>query len=424
VPGTGDAAPAVAGAVLPAAGADPRVRHNVTVLGVTSGWANLAMQTWNPVVPLLLERHGAPAFGVAAAYAASNLGGAAFQYAGGLLADRLGSRWLVAVPTFASAALWLVMALSGSWQVMAAAYVAVQVVFGIQTPAWTTLIADSTPLVRRTAAFTSYNFLVAPAYILGPLAGGLLVLPFLSPPVYIGATAASFLVVGVARLRWLGEPRGAVASRRPAHRPAGGAVAAMRAAILGSATRRRLLGVSMGSASVVALTITGPFLSLVAHGLDGLAARQIDLLFAVGALGMIAASLVAERLARRVGEPATLAIALVATAAAVAAFTLRAALWDATLVFVLLFAGYQLGVIAIGSLRAEWAAGQDIGAAIGGTAAAAGLVVFGAVALGGALQGVLGPGGPLVLAAVLALLTAGLAVLPLPAAPEGAGAPR
>ncbi len=400
-------------------------RRNISVLGVTTSLVNLALQSWSPIIPILLVREGAPAFGVVVTYALVNLLGALAQYFGGRLADRHGARLLIGVPTVAAALLWLVMAIVPVWQVMAVLYVVINIIFGTQSPSFTTMVADSVPPTERLSAFARYNFLVSPSYVIGPLLGALVLIPFVPTAVYIAGTGVVSLILGLARLRLFVEPRADLGRRGEDGGGLGRAVREARDAVFGSARRRRLLAVTIGVTSVIALTINGPFLSLAAHVGDGLPSRSVDFLFAVGALGMVLMSLVARDLSRRVGHGRALAVGLVLHAGAVAAFAARMGIASGIAVFVVLFAGYQLATIAYGALRSTWAEGPDAGAALGGSSAIAGTFGFLCLSLAGSLQSALGRGAPLLLAALVALLTAVLALAnePGPAAAVGPARP-
>lgn len=398
----------------------PGARRNVPVLGVTSGVLNVAVQSWSPIIPILLVREGAPAFGVVVTYALVNLLGAFAQYVGGRLADRYGARLLIGIPTTASGLLWAAMALSHNWQAMAVLYVAINVVFGLQNPSFVTLVADSVAPTERVAAFTRFQFYISWAYIAGPLLGALVVLPFVPPELYIAGTGACYVAMGLMRLRMFVEPRSDLAHRAVEDAGLGAAVRAARHAVIGSAARRRLLAVTVGVSCLVALTVNGPFMALVGHSQDGFRETSVDLLFAVGAVGMVAASFFTQRLARRIGAGRALAIGLALHGLTIAAFALRTGIRGGTALFVLAFAGYQVASIAFGSLRSAWASGRDAGAAIGGASAVAGVAVFVVLALAGALQASLGAGAPLLLAGALALATGAVALMPDPADPPSA----
>ncbi len=161
----------------------------------------------------------------------------------------------------------------------------------------------------------------------------------------------------------------------------------------------------------------------MAHAGDGIAPRSVDLLFALGALGMVSVSFVASGLSRRLGHGRALAFGVLLHGAAVALFALRMGLLGGIGLFVVVYAGYQLASIAFGALRSAWCAGPDAGAAIGGTSAIAGMVVFLVLSLAGSVQAVFGRGGPLLLAGLVAAVTAALALLPEPR-PASASVPR
>ena len=152
---------------------------------------------------------------------------------------------------------------------------------------------------------------------------------------------------------------------------------------------------TVGVTAIIALTVNGPFLALVGHLSDHLSERSVELLFGIGAVGMVLASLGTTALSRRMGDGRALAAGLVLHGLAVAVFVVRSDLTGALGLFILAFAGYQMASVAFGSRRSTWAAGKDAGAAIGGASALAGVAVFLVLSLAGALEGPLGRGAPL-----------------------------
>lgn len=374
----------------------PNLARNVTVLSITAAFATTWYLAWSPVVPLLLAGQGAPGPAVAITFALVNLGLAVPQYLGGRLADRVGVRTVIGWTGVALGATWLVMAATAaSWLALAACYVAGNALFGLQSTAFVTIVADSVQEAERTRAFGSYQLWSAVALVVGPLLGALVLLPRVTAPRYLALTGVAYLAVGVARLVLLREPgRPPQHPERPKPPPAGVLEVAA-----GDRSRRRLLALTIGVTLAFAFTIYGPFMPVATHLLDRLPTRLVDLLFGIGPLGAVAASHLAPRLG---GERRALSVALtaLALAAGAIAFPLPRPLLVAA--YLMVFAAYQVATVAFSAERVRLAGTVSAGEVLGASAAAAGLVACAALAA----VGPLGDRLPLLLATGLCLLTA------------------
>jgi predicted MFS family arabinose efflux permease len=371
------------------------LRRNVSVLAVTSAAISASLLTWSPVVALLLRQRGASAADVAITYAMLNLGNSLAQYVGGVAADRYGAKAVVTLATLGIGASFAGVALGvTAWPVFAAFYVLANTAMGFQATSFVTLVSDSVPAGERSAAFAHFQSWSALALVLGPTLGAFAVLPHLPPRWFVLLTAATYGVGGGLRAWLLREPRALLPTKtvRPSWRHVWEAAA-------GSRERRRLLALSVGATLSFALTVNGPFLSLVAHVQDGLAPHLVELLFAVGPLGGLAAAALLSR--RAVREGPLLVGGLAAHALAALALSLRLGWWAAAAAYVVLYTGYQAATIGYSTVRPRLASPQETGAVLGATGGLATL----SAALGTFLGGALGPSGALLLAAAVSLAT-------------------
>jgi MFS family permease len=272
--------------------------------------------------------------------------------------------------------------------------VAGNLLFGLQSTAFLTVVAGSTEPSRRAAAFSYYQWWNAAALVVGPAAGAFWVLRHLRPAAYLACTGLVYLTVGLLRLWGLKDPRPDARHKAPPltwtrfwHSAAA------------TAQRRRLLVLTAGVTTTFALTVNGPFLPLATHALDHMDMRQVDLFFGVGAVGALASSSLAARL-RSQRQALVWGLGVHAVASTLLAFPLpRLAVGVA---YVAAFTGFQVATVAFSTLRVEFAGEEAAGEVLGATSALAGAVAFFGLTVGGFL----GSRGSLWLAAAVALATA------------------
>jgi hypothetical protein len=264
-----------------------------------------------------------------------------------------------------------------SWQGLALFFVLGNILFGLQTTAFITVISDSVTPKRRLAAFSYYQLWSSLSFVAGPILGAFVVLPYLTTSCYLALTGGAYLAMGIVRLLWIREPRPLPAGTPPrVARPH-----AVRTTFL-SPERRLLMVLTAGTTLVFALTINGPFLALAARTLDHIPLRSIDFLFGLGAVGALIAGFVATRM----GTAAkSLAFGLIGIAVAGAALAFPMSPPAVLGGYVLAFAGYQVATIAFSTLRVELAGATNPGEVLGATSALAGLIAFLGLILGGAL---------------------------------------
>jgi MFS family permease len=371
------------------------VERNVLIMALTSGTLNMAVLVWNPVLPLLLRAEGASSLDVVWVYTALGAANYAFQYVGGVWAERVGRRRAIAVPTAVAGIGFALASRMPNWAPMAALLLVSYACFAIQSPSFVTLLADSVPEDRRAGAFARFQLAGGISSVIGPLIGFVL-LPRVPGPDLLLGTGCVYLLGGTARALLLCEPPRSGRQR--------GRVSA---ADLGRGDGLRLLLVSLGVTLVTSLTVSGPFFTLFAHHVEHLSGAQIDLLFAIGPIGAVAVSHLAGVWVRRVGGARILALGLLAQTGALLAWPLLPGLAGGAAVFIASYMGYQAVNVAFSEYRVALAAGS--GAIIGATGSLSGAAFLGGPPAGGALRAWL-PVGPFLLAAAAALATAWLGV--------------
>jgi MFS family permease len=145
---------------------------------------------------LVGEGYGAPAAGLA--IAAYGVGGIGAQAVGGLVADRLGRRFAIALSMFGCAGL----VLSLVWVHALGPLVAIMALFGftaeLYRPASSALIADLVPSERRVTAFTLYRLFINVGWAVGLALGGFIAER--SFTILFVADAASSVLFGVIAL--------------------------------------------------------------------------------------------------------------------------------------------------------------------------------------------------------------------------------
>lgn len=381
------------------------IRRNVPVISISAATTSTVLLTWSPVVALLLRHRGASAADVALTFAAVNLVSAFTQYVGGVVADRYGSRTVIAAIGISVGTVWFATALLASqWLAFAALYVLANGLFGFQGTSFVTIVSDSVPPAERASAFAYYQFWSALSLIAGPLLGTLYVIPRVPAHIFLAATGLVYLAAGIARWRLLVEPRPLSIEGR---RASPGIVRALdpRAiwrAAAGTPSRRQLLWLTTGVTLAFSLTVNGPFLALLSHEMDHVPTNLVDLLFAVGPVGALLTGALVRRL--QWDTLRLLRLGLIVHAASAVTLFLTLGLSGLVAVFLVLFAGYQAATIAYSSIRVALASDRSTGTILGATSALAGIVA----ALGVSVAGSLGSRPALALAAGVSLVTVGL----------------
>lgn len=404
-------------------------RGNVAVLALTTATNVFSAMIWYPVLPLLYRELRATDFQVSVAYGLFVVAASFFQLPGGLLADRLGRKPLIAYPTFVIAAGVLGAGLSGSWVLLTASLVVQNVAGALQMPGAIALIAESVPAERQGEAYGLLELSVSAGLGLGPALGAAL-LPYLPVRDLFVLSAAIYAGVGLVRvalLRETGRGRAAVAAPQraadPPARNAGdpAAVAAGARAFrlgLGCLFHGRLLWLTLtavGIAVAVNLTLYGPFVPFLAHDALGLSKRQIDIVYSAGPLVSALCGVALGRFVARRGAGPAVALGLTGAGVSLLPLLLVPRLgWTfgwavglvcAASVFV------QLNFVGYDTLRAGATAEESRGVVIGALGALSGLAASVAVPVVGRFAARYGPGLALYVAAAFFALGAGSALV-------------
>ncbi|MDA8346209.1 MAG: MFS transporter [Thermaerobacter sp.] len=364
--------------VPPADGSDPAPR-NVGVLSATTALIVVALYTWYPVLPVVLQRRGADRFEVSAVYTLIGIASSALQIYGGQLADRFGRKPTLALPTFVAAGLYAVAFLSSSWQLLAGALIVLNLTGAIQGPSFVAMTAESVRAQRRAQAFSTFQFAASFATLLGPALGAAL-LPSLDVRGLIGITAIASLIAAVCRIRLLQEvrPGSEVRVRMP----------------IREAFKGRLRHLSLASTAfllVASLTVNGPFIALYAHNAGGLAAAQVNLLYSLSWLPAVLLSFWLGRRITALGSARALGIGVAGHLGLLGVWLLLRGFVPMVLVLMASFLFYQLALIAFGTLRIELVSPKSAGATLGVIGTVSGLAAALGPVIAGGVAGVLGP---------------------------------
>lgn len=372
-------------------------RGNVQVLAVTTGAFTLAVQSWWPILPLVLRDRGASVFDVSLVWGSIALAAAAPQLIAGRLSDRYGRRPMVVWPSFSASIAYGLLALPSPWPWSAAILLLLSLSQGVQGQSFTVLLAESVPVMARAQAFAYFQFIVGLATVAGPVLGGLL-LPHTGVAALMLATAAVGLGASFGRLFWLEE------TKPEAIRPFG-----WRTVFAGRL--KRLLAASMLFQMALNLSLAGPFVALYLQSVRHLRAEAIAFLLGLGSLpGVLLSVPIGRHVQRQSGARAT--------ALAVAAFVLTLLAWLVLPSGPPIVLGYavvsfcnQAATIAFNVLRSEVGEEVGMGAALGMVGFASGVVGALTLPLGGAVAR-LGAVAPFLMAvlfgAVAALVVLGL----------------
>jgi len=386
------------------------LESNVLVISGTVFLLVASLFTWYLLLPLYFRDLGASDAQVGLGYSLMTLGFTLMQFAGGLLTDRYGRKRLIVLPTFAFAPLYALAGAARSWPLLFAALFLANSLSAIQTPAFTSLLAESVPEDRRGRAFGAYQFAISLAVTAGPGLGALL-LPLVSLRSLIYATAGVSFLCAVLRAAGL---------RETSHRPSPIRLENLRNFHWGQL--RWFLVAACLFATIYTLTLWGPFVSLHAEDALGLDKPRINGLFAMGGLACMIASLLGGRLADRYGGRNVLAAACLGHVVTIVAWAMVGTSPLGLILFAATNMGLQVGVVAYNTLLTQVTSQQSRGTLIGLFGTITGLVSAVAPTVGAYLRTHFGSAAPF-----WATLGLGLAValsLRKVAARESQPAPR
>ena len=319
------------------------LQRNVIVISLTLFVMMAAYFSWYLLLPLYLRQLGASNIQVGLSYTLLAISWAAMQLMGGFLADRVGRKPLIALPTFVAVLLYYLVGTSRTWQSLVVFLVLVNSFSALQWPAFLSMLAESVSSHRQGAAFSLMELFVVLGITVGPAVGAAL-LPRIGLSGLMMITALLAIPCAVVRAVFLRETK--AQCRQEDGRPARWLLQRRHGTFLMAAIFLAL---------ALTLTVYGPFIALYAKDIISLGESQINLMFALGGLAAIFLSLLGGRIIDRAGSRRVLMFCVLAFPSFLIGWTLtRSFLWSSSVYVVsyLLFhaanISYQIQLTSIG----------------------------------------------------------------------------
>lgn len=419
-------------------------RGNVAVISVTTA-ANVAAQmVWYPILPLIFRDLRATDFQVSLVYSLAVVLGAIGQLPGGILADRIGRKPIIALPTFVAAAAVLGAGWASSWGWLAVAVIVMNTASAVQTAGFVSMPAESVDPGREGEAFAYLELFASLGVGIGPLLGAVL-LPVLPLRGLFAVSAAIMVASAVARTVLLkethsaqlslggpegrGQPAiaagpegpGAARAKRETRADRGGPARLS----LGMLFSGPMLWLTLTAIVVMTgnnLTLYGPFVPLYAHDVVGLSKQQVDMLYCLGPLVAAASGLAMGRYVARRGGGRAIALGMAGMGLSLAGLLVVRSFWWALLAVSVAGIAMQLGFVGYDTLRAQAAPPEQRGRVVAMLGTTSNIVGAATLPLVGRLVGGLGLG--LALAAGIACSALGVYVALRAAGQEGKAAGR
>ena len=283
------------------------LERNIAVMSLAVFLVGAGEELWSRFIPKYLEALGAGPAIVGLFGTADDFLDAIYQYPGGYLSDRIGSRR--ALVSFASIAAvgYAIYALSRNWPMVFAGLVFVSAWSSMGSPAIFALIAESLPHNRRAMGFTVQSVLKRVPIMISPAIGGLLIAKF---GLVTGIRIALVATIVLALVSILGQRRLYIPAAAPTkHEPLGlishfrGLDAGLKRLLLSDIFIRTCEGMA------------GVFVVLFVTNVVGLSAPQFGVLVSVQMAASIAVYFPAAALADRYGRKPLVATTFVCFAA-------------------------------------------------------------------------------------------------------------
>ncbi|MGB8646255.1 MAG: MFS transporter [Anaerolineae bacterium] len=250
-----------------------RLSRNTFILAGSIGSVLLAFFAWNSLLPLYMRELGANDVEIGIAFSLFILVHTVPAVAGGILADRVGRKWLILGPGFILTPLYILAGLTTDWRVLTLILIGTNAAGAVQWPAMQAMISESDEETRATA-FSLIEIFVLSASVAGPLLGAALL-----PWVGVGGLIMlhGFIMALATGVRWreLKETHVVEAHEAPVWKDRGTAITRPILWIIVAYTLASLaLGLSAG----------GPFMAIMSHDVWGLTEQQIQQVMAVSSL--------------------------------------------------------------------------------------------------------------------------------------------
>jgi len=362
---------------------------SLTVLSIAIPW-----NSWTVVLPLILEELGATPMDIGITYALINLTWYALQFPGGLLADRYGRKKLIVLPTFTFIVLYLVAGAAWVWWIAAASLILINAFGGLQTPSFTSTIAESVDENHRGRAFATFGFFVNIGLTLGPLMGAFLIpLYGYSSLFYITGIVAAFC--GVSRLLFLHETQKHTVSEG--------------ARTIFPRINRNLVWFLAGcSIFSLAYGMILPLMALYAgpEGVFGFSVEKVELMFFVAQFATCLTSIPSGKFLEKIDNRICLMTAFIGTSLSIMIWACSPLQWVAFTLMTLTYVFYTLFWITYDSFISSLTVPQSRGGVLGIAAIAVGIFTGAGSAIGSYLWERYNPILPFLITGILGLLSA------------------
>jgi len=151
------------------------LERNIVVMSLAVFLLGAGEELWKSFLPKYLEVLGASAAVIGLFGTARDFLDAVYQYPGGAVSDRIGSRRALVLFAALAAAGYLIYAFSPSWPYVFAGLVFAMAWASMASPAMFAMIAERLPRERRAMGFTVQAILKRVPVMLSPTIGGLLI---------------------------------------------------------------------------------------------------------------------------------------------------------------------------------------------------------------------------------------------------------
>lgn len=195
------------------------LERNVVVMSLAVFLLGAGEELWKSFLPKYLELLGASTTIIGLFGTTRDFLDAIYQYPGGYISDRFGSRR--ALILFAAVALigYLIYAVSASWPFMFAGLVFGMAWASMASPAMFAMIAERLPRDRRAMGFTIQSILKRVPIMLSPTIGGLLITRYglqtgIRACFLITTALALFAIVGQQSLYFVAAPQPEISSHK------------------------------------------------------------------------------------------------------------------------------------------------------------------------------------------------------------------
>jgi MFS family permease len=270
------------------------LERNLAVMSLAVFLVGAGEELWSRFIPKYLEALGAGPATVGLFGTADDFLDAIYQYPGGYLSDRIGSRR--ALVSFAGIAAigYTIYALSRNWQMVFVGLVFVSAWSSMGSPAIFALIAETLPHNRRAMGFTVQSVLKRVPIMISPAIGGLLIARF---GLLSGIRIALVVTIVLALASILGQRRLYLPAAAPAKHEPLSLISHFRG-LDGGLKRLLLSDIFIRTCEGMA----GVFVVLFVTNIVGLSAPQFGALVSVQMAASIAVYFPAAALADRYGR--------------------------------------------------------------------------------------------------------------------------